>query len=70
MHQQTVELHGDEGEGEVYCVAYHLLEVDGRAHKLDWGIRYRDRYRREPEGWRLARRELQIVWRQQLPLEA
>jgi len=70
MHQQSVALRGDEAEGEVYCVAHHLHEVDGRPQKLDWGIRYRDRYRREPEGWRLARRELVIVWTQQLPLES
>ena len=41
---------------------------DGRALKLDWGIRYRDRYRRLPGGWRIERRELTVVWEQELPL--
>ncbi len=69
MYQQTVEIRGDEAEGEVYCVAHHLFETDGQAQKLDWGIRYQDRYRREASGWRVARRELHIVWKEQRALE-
>jgi hypothetical protein len=68
VHNQLVEVHGDEARGETYCVANHLHEVDGRAYKLDWGIRYRDRYRRETSGWRISRRELNVVWEQELPL--
>ena len=68
VHNHRVELAGDEASGETYCVANHLLERDGRPFKLDWGIRYRDRYRRGPEGWRIARRELSVVWEQELPL--
>jgi hypothetical protein len=64
MHQQTVAISGDEAEGEVYCVAYHVLPEGGR---LDWGIRYRDRYRREADGWRVARRELELVWTERRP---
>ena len=56
VHNHLVEVHADDAEGETYCVANHLHEVDGRPHKLDWGIRYQDRYRRGPEGWRIARR--------------
>lgn len=70
MYQQRLELRGDEAEGEVYCVAHHLFELAGQTQKLDWGIRYQDRYRREPAGWRVIRRELRIVWQQQSPLEA
>lgn len=69
VHNQLLEIRGDEAEGETYCVANHLHEVDGKPYKLDWGIRYRDRWRREPEGWRFARRELIVVWEQDLPLK-
>ena len=70
VHNQLVRLHGDRAEGDVWCVANHLHEVDGRPHKLDWGIRYADHYRRDAEGWRIAQRELRVVWTQDLPLEA
>lgn len=68
VHNQLVEIDGDQAEGETYCVASHLHERNGVPHKLDWGIRYCDRYRREPEGWRFVRRELIVVWEQDLPL--
>ena len=42
--------------------------MDGVPHKLDWGVRYRDRYRREAGAWRIAHRELRLVWEQDLPL--
>ena len=69
VHNQLVEIDGDEARGTTYCVANHLHEVDGRPFKLDWGIRYRDRYRRGPDGWRIERRELELIWAQELPLE-
>lgn len=68
VHNQFVEIDGDEATGETYCIANHVLEKDGRPHKLDWGVRYQDRYRRESGGWRIAHRELRVVWEQELPL--
>lgn len=68
MAQQSVEIEGDRAHGEVYCVAYHVLEAPGGSERIDWGIRYQDRYRREAAGWRVERRELRIVWSQRRPL--
>ena len=69
VHNQTLDLSGDEASGETYCVANHLLEREGQPRKLDWGIRYQDRYRRGTDGaWRLSRRELIVDWEQELPL--
>jgi len=69
VHNQTLELAGDEASGETYCVANHLLEREGRPLKLDWGIRYQDRYRRGADGaWRIARRELIVDWEQESSL--
>lgn len=71
VHNQTLEIDGDAATGETYCVANHLLERDGRSFKLDWGIRYQDRYRRGLDGaWRFARRELIVDWEQELPLSS
>lgn len=70
VHNHLVEIRGDEAEGETWCVANHLHEVEGRPRKLDWGIRYRDRYRRESGGWRIAHRELRLVWEQEGPLRS
>lgn len=65
VHNQLVELSGDTAEGETYCIAAHLFARDGRRRKLDWGIRYQDRYVRSAEGWQLARRELVVDWTQE-----
>jgi hypothetical protein len=68
VHNQLVEIYGDDAHGDTWCVASHLHEVEGRPYKLDWGIRYKDRYRREEGRWRIARRGLELVWEQDLPL--
>ena len=69
VHNQLFTIDGDDASGETYCVANHLLERDGRAMKLDWGIRYQDRCRRGADGaWRFTRRELIVDWEQELPL--
>lgn len=70
VHNHLVEVRGDEAVGETWCVANHLHEVDGQPRKLDWGIRYRDRYRREAGGWRIAHRELRLVWEQDAALRS
>jgi len=71
VHNQTLEIAGDEAGGETYCVASHLYERDGEARKLDWGIRYQDRYQRGSDGtWRFSRRELIVDWEQELPLSS
>ncbi|MBB3009811.1 nuclear transport factor 2 family protein [Cupriavidus alkaliphilus] len=68
VHQQLVEVDGDTATGETYCVANHLYEQDGVPRKLDWGIRYQDRFVRRDGQWRIAARELVVDWTQDLPL--
>jgi hypothetical protein len=65
---QLFEIAGDDAHGETYCIASHVLDQDGRATKLDWGIRYQDRCRRTADGWRFVRRELLVDWQQELPI--
>lgn len=51
---------GDEATGEVYCTASHITIADGSQSLYVMYIRYDDRYRRGPEGWRIDRRFLWI----------
>lgn len=53
-----VELAGDEATGEAYCIAHHLTGTDD----FVMHIRYEDRYRRTAEGWRIAQRDLRLLW--------
>jgi len=62
VHNQLVEVLGNRAEGETYGVAYHVLLREGRRVRIDWGIRYQDRYVREDGTWRLARRALELDW--------
>ena len=67
VHNQTLELASDDATGETYCVANHLFERDGQPRRLDWGIRYQDRFQRGADGvWRFARRELIVDWEQEV----
>ena len=69
VHNQQVAIAGNEAKGETYCVASHLYERDGTTRKMDMGIRYADAYRREDGRWRIARRVLDVVFQQDLPLQ-
>ena len=59
-----------QASAETYCVANHLYEAEGVTRKLDWGIRYRDRFVCEDGLWRISSRELLLDWSQDLPVQA
>jgi ketosteroid isomerase-like protein len=62
---------GDEGEGEVYAIAWHLIPdgQGGLRHEVML-VRYIDRYRRESDGrWRFARRVVTYDARLALPAD-
>ena len=63
-----VSVNGDEGEGEVYAIAYHIIP-DGKGGWLeDFGcVRYIDRYRIEEGRWRFAQRVVSYDLRSQRP---
>lgn len=46
----------DEARGHVRCVAHHITGEQDAV----WRLHYEDTYRRSPEGWQIARRELHI----------
>lgn len=68
LHNHVLKLAGDEAEGESYCIATHLYDQDDGPWKMEWGIRYVDRYRRCDDGWKISYRRLILVWEQHSPL--
>jgi len=52
------EIDGDDATGITYCFAHHIS--GGADHVM--AIRYVDRYRRTPGGWRIAERHLYEDW--------
>lgn len=59
-----VELAGDEATGDVYCLAHHVTGKDD----FVMHIRYEDRYVRTPDGWRIATRDLRLLWTANQPV--
>ncbi len=75
MHSVTnhyVEFDGDAATGETYCRASHIRPVEGglagARENYVMNIRYLDDYLRLPEGWRIARRELQVDFTEVYPV--
>ena len=56
------EVDGDVAEGETYCLASHLIDDGGTTQKIDMGIIYRDRLQRTDGGWRIERRQFDLLW--------
>jgi ketosteroid isomerase-like protein len=57
---EVYDVAGDAATGRVTGTAHHVIERNGDLLDLTWRLRYADRYRRTPDGWRFARRELTI----------
>jgi ketosteroid isomerase-like protein len=64
------EVHGDTAAGETYCLASHLFEDNGCEMKVDMGVTYQDRLRCTPLGWRIVRRDFNLLWSQTAPIDA
>ena len=63
VRNQTVAIDGDSAEGETYSVAMHLKRPEGSTQtRIDWGIRYQDRFTRQGASWLFAKRELIVDW--------
>ncbi|CAN7261184.1 nuclear transport factor 2 family protein [Phenylobacterium sp. LjRoot225] len=65
-----VSVDGDEGEGEVYALAYHIIP-DGKGGLLEdlQAVRYVDRYRKEDGRWKFAKRVVEFDMRRTRPAE-
>lgn len=61
---------GDIYRGETYSVASHLYERDGQSRKLDMAIRYQEQVVFRDGGYRYTRRDVEIVWTSDQPLNS
>jgi hypothetical protein len=64
-----ISVDGDEADGEVYALAYHLIP-DGKGGTIEdfAGVRYIDRYRKEGGRWLFAKRVVKFDLRSQRPV--
>ncbi|WP_157215770.1 nuclear transport factor 2 family protein [Flavisphingomonas formosensis] len=68
MGNRLFAIAGDMAEGETYAVNSHVIDAGtDRARDYIAGGRYLDRFRRTPEGWRIAHRTRVIDWSQERP---
>lgn len=59
----TATIDGDSATGETYCIAYHVnLPQNGVYTRLDWAIRYQDKYVRRDGIWLFTYRQLLVEW--------
>lgn len=66
-----VSVNGDEGEGEVYALAFHVFP-DGKGGWIEdfMIVRYVDRYRKEAGRWLFASRDVMFDHRSNRPIAA
>lgn len=65
LHQVTnvlFDVEDEQASGQTYCLASHIFTEDGRAKKIDMGIIYTDELRKTAKGWRIARRDFDVLW--------
>ena len=61
--QSTVELDGDRGTGESYCIAHHVsIADDGSRSLMIASIRYLDEFVKQGDAWFFAERRLLVDW--------
>jgi 3-phenylpropionate/cinnamic acid dioxygenase small subunit len=68
VSNHRVEVDGERASGVVYCRAHHTTVRDGARFDLVMTIRYHDRYRRTPAGWRFSHRKIVRLWNELRPL--
>ena len=56
-----VEVEGDEAKALVYHTSHQLFEEQPESAKVLVG-RYRNELRREPDGWKISKLELELLW--------
>jgi hypothetical protein len=64
-----IAVNGDQAEGEVYALVYHVLP-DGKGGSVEdiTGVRYLDQYRKDRGRWRFLRRNGVFDWKRVAPI--
>jgi hypothetical protein len=60
----VVTLDGDRASGDAYCFAHHITGTND----FIMAIRYEDVYARTAAGWRIATRDLRLLWTADQPV--
>lgn len=60
ISSHTVTLDRDVATGRTACVAHHVSGSGPGQRDRVWYLHYNDTLKREPDGWRIARRELRV----------
>ena len=60
--QSTVELAGDRGTGETYCIAHHLTIKGSQRTLMVASLRYLDKFVKQGTSWLFAGRRLLVDW--------
>jgi SnoaL-like domain len=60
--QSTVELAGNRGTGETYCIAHHLTVKGGQRTLMVASLRYLDKFVKQGGFWLFAERKLLVDW--------
>jgi hypothetical protein len=60
LSTQVIELAGDTARCETYGLVYHRLGEEEENDDLIVGVRYLDELGRQPDGWRIRRREVRL----------
>jgi ketosteroid isomerase-like protein len=69
ISSHTVTLDRDVATGRTACVAHHVSGSAPDQRDRVWYLHYNDTFKREPDGWRIARRELRIDIVSESPLK-
>ena len=67
---QFGEWDGDTWQGETYCLASHIKEVDGVERNWELAIRYQDTISLVDGEYKYTRRYLKVVWEADRPLKS
>lgn len=62
VHNQTVNVNGDEAHGETYCTARQLRKRGNGDRVMTITCRYQDRFARTAYGWRIVHRHQIVDW--------
>jgi hypothetical protein len=68
--QSTVVVEGDRATGELYCIAHHVKESEGKRSLFAAHIRYYDTFSKTDGNWLFAERKLMVDWTETRPLNA
>ncbi len=59
---QYVAIDGDRAQAWSYAVAHHKAAPGSGADEIIAGVQYRDRCRRDADGWRIVERQVVLMW--------